>query len=280
MSAQILDGKALAAAVKKDLAQRTAQLKSAGKVPGLGTILVGDDPGSHSYVGGKHRDCKEVGIASIRIDLPASATQNDVLAAVKDLNVASECTGYIVQLPMPRGINTQEILEAIDPAKDADGLHPINLGRLVAGYDAPLPCTPRAIVELLSHYAIPLNGAEVVVIGRGITVGRPLGLLLTRRQENATVTLTHTGTKDLTAHTLRADIVIAAIGVPHFLKAHMIKEGAVLVDVGISRTEAGLIGDIDPGAQERARFISPMPGGVGPMTRAMLLQNVVEASER
>jgi methylenetetrahydrofolate dehydrogenase (NADP+)/methenyltetrahydrofolate cyclohydrolase len=280
MIAQILDGKALAAAVKKDLAQRTAQLKSAGKVPGLGTILVGDDPGSHSYVGGKHRDCKEVGIASIRIDLPASATQNDVLAAVKDLNVASECTGYIVQLPMPRGINTQEILEAIDPAKDADGLHPINLGRLVSGYEAPLPCTPRAIVELLNHYAIPLNGAEVVVIGRGITVGRPLGLLLTRRQENATVTLTHTGTKDLTAHTLRADIVVAAIGVPHFLKAEMIKEGAVLVDVGISRTEAGLIGDIDPGAHERARFISPMPGGVGPMTRAMLLQNVIEASER
>ena len=280
MSAQILDGKSLAASVKKDLAQRTAHLKKAGKVPGLGTILVGDDPGSHSYVGGKHRDCKEVGIASIRIDLPASATQSDVLAAVNDLNAASECTGYIVQLPMPRGINTQEILEAIDPAKDADGLHPINLGRLVAGYDAPLPCTPRAIVELLNHYAIPLNGAEVVVIGRGITVGRPLGLLLTRRQENATVTLTHTGTKDLTAHTLRADIVIAAIGVPHFLKAHMIKEGAVLVDVGISRTEAGLIGDIDPGAHERARFISPMPGGVGPMTRAMLLQNVVEASER
>jgi methylenetetrahydrofolate dehydrogenase (NADP+)/methenyltetrahydrofolate cyclohydrolase len=280
MSAQILDGKALAAVVKKDLAQRTAQLKSAGKVPGLGTILVGDDPGSHSYVGGKHRDCKEVGIASIRIDLPASATQNDVLAAVKDLNVASECTGYIVQLPMPRGINTQEILEAIDPAKDADGLHPINLGRLVSGYEAPLPCTPRAIVELLNHYAIPLNGAEVVVIGRGITVGRPLGLLLTRRQENATVTLTHTGTKDLTAHTLRADIVVAAIGVPHFLKAEMIKEGAVLVDVGISRTEAGLIGDIDPGAHERARFISPMPGGVGPMTRAMLLQNVIEARER
>jgi methylenetetrahydrofolate dehydrogenase (NADP+)/methenyltetrahydrofolate cyclohydrolase len=280
MSAQILDGKALAASVKKDLAQRTAHLKKAGKVPGLGTILVGDDPGSHSYVGGKHRDCKEVGIASIRIDLPASATQNDVLAAVKDLNVASECTGYIVQLPMPRGINTQEILEAIDPAKDADGLHPINLGRLVSGYEAPLPCTPRAIVELLNHYAIPLNGAEVVVIGRGITVGRPLGLLLTRRQENATVTLTHTGTKDLTAHTLRADIVVAAIGVPHFLKAEMIKEGAVLVDVGISRTEAGLIGDIDPGAHERARFISPMPGGVGPMTRAMLLQNVIEASER
>lgn len=280
MSAQILDGKALAASVKRDLAQRTTRLKSAGKVPGLGTILVGDDPGSHSYVGGKHHDCKEVGIASIRIDLPASATQSDVLAAMKDLNAASECTGYIVQLPMPRGINAQEILEAIDPAKDADGLHPINLGRLVAGYEAPLPCTPRAIVELLSHYAIPLNGAEVVVIGRGITVGRPLGLLLTRRQENATVTLTHTGTKDLFSHTLRADIVVAAIGVPHFLKANMIKEGAVLVDVGISRTDTGLIGDIDPGAQGRASFISPMPGGVGPMTRAMLLQNVIEASER
>lgn len=280
MSAQILDGKALAASIKKDLAQRTSQLKLAGKVPGLGTILVGDDPGSHSYVDGKHRDCKEVGIASIRIDLPASATQSDVLAAVKDLNAASKCTGYIVQLPMPRGINTQEILEAIDPAKDADGLHPINLGRLVAGYNAPLPCTPRAIVELLSHYAIPLNGAEVVVIGRGITVGRPLGLLLTRRQENATVTLTHTGTKDLSSHTVRADIVVAAIGVPHFLKVNMIKEGAVLIDVGISRTDTGLIGDIDPGAQKRAGYISPMPGGVGPMTRAMLLQNVIEASER
>ena len=280
MSAQILDGKALAASIKKDLAHRTSQLKLVGKVPGLGTILVGDDPGSHSYVDGKHRDCKEVGIASIRIDLPVSATQTDVLAAVKDLNAASECTGYIVQLPMPRGINTQEILEAIDPAKDADGLHPINLGRLVAGYNAPLPCTPRAIVALLSHYAIPLNGAEVVVIGRGITVGRPLGLLLTRRQENATVTLTHTGTKDLSSHTVRADIVVAAIGVPHFLKVNMIKEGAVLIDVGISRTDTGLIGDIDPGAQKRAGYISPTPGGVGPMTRAMLLQNVIEASER
>ena len=280
MSAHILDGKALAASVKKDLALRTSKLTLAGKIPGLGTILVGDDPGSHSYVAGKHRDCKEVGISSIRIDLPASATQSDVLAAVKDLNAASECTGYIVQLPMPRGINTQEILEAIDPAKDADGLHPINLGRLVCGYDAPLPCTPRAIVELLNHYAIALNGAEVVVIGRGLTVGRPLGLLLTRRQENATVTLTHTGTKNLSAHTRRADIVIAAVGVPHFLKANMIKEGAVLLDVGISRTDDGLLGDIDPGTQERASYISPMPGGVGPMTRAMLLQNVIEASER
>jgi len=251
-----------------------------GRVPGLGTILVGDDPGSHSYVDGKHRDCQEVGISSIRIDLPATASQADVLAAVKELNAARECTGYIVQLPLPREINTQEILEAIDPDKDADGLHPINLGRLVAGYEAPLPCTPRAIVELLLHYKISLDGAEVVVIGRGLTVGRPLGLLLTRRKENATVTLTHTGTKELAFHTKRADIVIAAIGVPHFLKANMIKEGAALVDVGISRTDAGLIGDIDPSARDRAAFISPMPGGVGPMTRAMLLRNVVEACER
>jgi methylenetetrahydrofolate dehydrogenase (NADP+)/methenyltetrahydrofolate cyclohydrolase len=280
MSAEILDGKALAASIKRDLTLRTAALKADRKVPGLGTILVGDDPGSHSYVSGKHRDCKEVGISSLRVDLPATAKESDVLAAVKELNAAAECTGYIVQLPLPRGINTQAILEAIDPAKDADGLHPINLGRLVAGYEAPLPCTPRAIVELLSHYAIPLAGAEVVVIGRGLTVGRPLGLLLTRRQENATVTLTHTGTKDLAFHTKRADIVIAAIGVPHFLTASMIKEGAVLVDVGISRTDAGLIGDIDPSTRDRAAFISPMPGGVGPMTRAMLLRNVVEARER
>ena len=280
MSAEILDGKALATSIKRDLTLRTAALKADGKVPGLGTILVGDDPGSHSYVAGKHRDCKEVGISSLRVDLPANAKESDVLAAVKELNAAAECTGYIVQLPLPRGINTQAILEAIDPAKDADGLHPINLGRLVAGYEAPLPCTPRAIVELLSHYAIPLAGAEVVVIGRGLTVGRPLGLLLTRRQENATVTLTHTGTKDLAFHTKRADIVIAAIGVPHFLTASMIKEGAVLVDVGISRTDAGLIGDIDPSTRDRAAFISPMPGGVGPMTRAMLLRNVVEACER
>lgn len=280
MSAQILDGKALAASIKKDLALRTTALKAAGHVPGLGTILVGDDPGSHSYVAGKHRDCQEVGITSIRIDLPADATQSDVLAAVKDLNSAAECTGYIVQLPLPRGIDTQVILEAIDPAKDADGLHPMNLGRLVAGYDAPLPCTPRGIVELLNHYKINLNGAEVVVIGRGLTVGRPLGLLLTRRQENSTVTLTHTGTKDLEFHTKRADIVVAAIGQPHFLKASMIKKGVTLLDVGISRTADGLVGDIDPAAHEVAAFIAPMPGGVGPMTRAMLLQNVVEACEK
>ena len=280
MSAQILDGRALAASIKKDLALRTATLAATGITPGLGTVLVGDDPGSHSYVGGKHRDCQEVGINSIRIDLPTSATQSDVLAAVKDLNAARECTGYIVQLPLPAAIDTQVILEAIDPAKDADGLHPLNLGRLVAGYQAPLPCTPRGIVELLNHYKVPLAGAEVVVIGRGLTVGRPLGLLLTRKKENATVTLTHTGTKDLIAHTRRADIVIAAIGQPHFLKAEMIKAGATVLDVGISRTDAGLVGDVDPSVFDVASFVAPMPGGVGPMTRAMLLMNVVEACER
>jgi methylenetetrahydrofolate dehydrogenase (NADP+)/methenyltetrahydrofolate cyclohydrolase len=280
MSAVILDGKALAASIKQDLRARTSALKVSGKVPGLGTILVGDDPGSHSYVSGKHRDCKEVGITSLRVDLPASASQNDVLVAIKDLNSAAECTGYIVQLPLPKAINTQIILEAIDPAKDADGLHPMNLGRLVAGYDAPLPCTPRGIVALLNHYKINLNGAEVVVIGRGLTVGRPLGLLLSRRQENATVTLTHTGTKDLAFHTQRADIVVAAIGQSHFLKASMVKKGATLIDVGISRTADGLDGDICPGAYEVAGYVSPMPGGVGPMTRAMLLQNVVESCEK
>lgn len=280
MSAQILDGKALAASIKKDLTARTTALKAKGRIPGLGTILVGDDPASHSYVDGKHRDCREVGITSIRVELPATASQQDVLAAIKDLNNSQECTGYIVQLPLPGGINTQEILESIDPAKDADGLHPLNLGRLVAGYDAPLPCTPRGIVELLNHYKINLNGAEIVVIGRGLTVGRPLGLLLSRRQENATVTLTHTGTKDLAFHTKRADIVVVAIGQSHFLKASMIKSGAVLIDVGISRTTDGLDGDICPGAYAVAGFVSPMPGGVGPMTRAMLLQNVVEACEK
>ncbi|MEI7722166.1 MAG: bifunctional methylenetetrahydrofolate dehydrogenase/methenyltetrahydrofolate cyclohydrolase [Actinomycetota bacterium] len=280
MSATILDGKALAAKVKENLAARVNHLKSSGVTPGLGTVLVGDDPGSISYVAGKHRDCQQVGINSIRVDLKASATQADILAAIKDLNSAKECTGYIVQLPLPSGINTQTVLEAIDPAKDADGLHPINLGRLVAGYAAPLPCTPRAIVELINQYKIPLAGADVVVIGRGITVGRPLGLLLSRKQENATVTLTHTGTKDLAAHTKRADIVIAAIGSAHFLKADLVRKGATVIDVGISRTSAGLLGDVDPAVMEVASFVAPMPGGVGPMTRAMLLTNVVEACER
>ena len=280
MSAQILDGKALATTIKANLAVRTAALKEQGITPGLGTVLVGDDPGSHSYVAGKHRDCQEVGIASIRIDLPKSATKADVLAAIKDLNTARECTGYIVQLPLPQGIDTQVILESIDPAKDADGLHHMNLGRLVAGYEAPLPCTPQGIIELINHYKIALSGAEVVVIGRGLTVGRPLGLLLTRKQENATVTLTHTGTKDLTIHTMRADIIVAAIGKAHFLKAEMVKSGATVIDVGISRTESGLLGDVDPGVSTVAAFIAPMPGGVGPMTRAMLLTNVVDACER
>jgi methylenetetrahydrofolate dehydrogenase (NADP+)/methenyltetrahydrofolate cyclohydrolase len=280
MSATILDGKALAASIKQGLSARVKDLKNNGVTPGLGTILVGDDPGSLSYVAGKHRDCQEVGITSIRVDLKADASESDILAAIKDLNSAKECSGYIVQLPLPHGINTQKVLEAIDPAKDADGLHPMNLGRLVAGYAAPLPCTPRGIVELISHYKIPLSGAEVVVIGRGLTVGRPLGLLLNRKQENATVTLTHTGTKNLTAHTKRADIIVAAIGSPHFLNAGDIKTGATVLDVGISRTDSGLVGDIDPGVMEVAAYVAPMPGGVGPMTRAMLLTNVVEACER
>ncbi len=277
MSAQILDGKKLAAAIKADLTVRVSALKSQGITPGLGTILVGDDPGSLAYVAGKHRDCKEVGIKSIRIDLPNNATEKDVLAAISDLNSSKECTGYIVQLPLPNGISTQRVLESIDPGKDADGLHPMNLGRLVSGYNGALPCTPRAIVALLEHYKISTKGAEVTVIGRGLTVGRPLGLLLTRKQENATVTLTHTGTKDLTKHTKNADIVVAAIGQSHFLKAEMIKEGAVVIDVGISRTENGLDGDVCPGVYEKASYVSPMPGGVGPMTRAMLLKNVVDA---
>jgi len=277
MTATILDGKALAASIKEDLAARVVELKKKGITPGLGTVLVGDDPGSHSYVGGKHKDCQEVGVTSIRVDLPESASQADVLAAIKDLNNSKECTGYIVQLPMPKGIDPQVILEAIDPSKDADGLHPMNLGRLVAGYDAPLPCTPRGIVALLQHYNVPLKGAEVTVIGRGLTVGRPLGLLLTRKQENATVTLTHTGTKDLTLHTRNADIVVAAIGQAHFLNASMIKEGAAILDVGISRTDAGLLGDVHPDVMQKAGFVAPMPGGVGPMTRAMLVTNVVDA---
>ncbi|MBC7463343.1 MAG: bifunctional methylenetetrahydrofolate dehydrogenase/methenyltetrahydrofolate cyclohydrolase [Actinobacteria bacterium] len=276
MSATILDGKALARKIRDELAIEVSHLKTLGKHPGLGTVLVGDDPGSHSYVAGKHRDCREVGIQSIRVDLPATASEQDVLAAINDLNNAAECTGYIVQLPLPRGINSQRVLESIDPNKDADGLHPLNLGRLVSGEDGPLPCTPRGIVELLRHYAVDIDGAEVTVIGRGLTVGRPLGLLLTRKSENATVTLTHTGTKDLVRHTRDADIVVAAIGKAHFLTPDMIKPGAAIVDVGISRTNAGLRGDVHPGVMEVAGFVAPMPGGVGPMTRAMLLKNVVE----
>ena len=277
MSAVILDGKTLASSIRSELRSKVAELTAAGKQPGLGTLLVGDDPASHSYVTGKHKDCQEVGIRSIRIDLPAAATEGDVLREIDKLNQDPTCTGYIVQLPLPAGINTQRVLEAMDPAKDADGLHPMNLGRLVAGFDGPLPCTPNGIVELLRHYKVPIAGAEIVVIGRGLTVGRPLGLLLTRKSENATVTLTHTGSKDLATLTKRADIVISAIGKAHFLKPEMIKAGAAVIDVGITRTADGLIGDVDPAVVNIAGFFAPMPGGVGPMTRAMLLRNVVGA---
>ena len=277
MSAKILDGKATAEAIKKELAVKVASMSTK---PGLGTVLVGDDPGSHSYVGGKHKDCAEVGITSIRIDLPASATQADVLAAIKDLNNAPECTGYIVQLPLPNGISANLILESIDPNKDADGLHPLNLGKLVIGQSAPLPCTPRGILELLHRYDISTKGAEVVIMGRGLTVGRPLALMLTRRGEDATVTVTHTGTKDVASHTKRADIIIAAVGSAHLLTADMVKPGAIVIDVGITRRDNVLLGDVHPGVAEVASFIAPMPGGVGPMTRAMLLTNVVEMASK
>lgn len=273
MSAIILDGRATAKTIKEELRQAVSKM---AKKPGLGTVLVGDDPGSHSYVNGKHSDCAEVGISSIRIDLPATASQADVLAAIKDLNNSPECTGYIVQLPVPKGMDTNLILESIDPNKDADGLHPLNLGKLVIGEKAPLPCTPKGIVELLKRYNVSTNGAEVVVMGRGLTVGRPLSLLMSRKGIDSTVTITHTASKDAVFHTKRADIVIAAIGSAHFLKPDAIKQGAVLLDVGITRTANGLLGDIDPSCANKASHIAPMPGGVGPMTRAMLLSNVVE----
>ncbi|MEN9542781.1 MAG: hypothetical protein RL239_434 [Actinomycetota bacterium] len=274
--ARTLDGKLCAQAIKTQIAQ---QVKGLANKPGLGTILVGDDPGSHAYVNGKHRDCAEVGINSIRIDLPASATQQDVLRAVKDLNDAKECTGYIVQLPLPGGIDTNLILEAIDPDKDADGLHPINLGRLVLNQSAPRPCTPSGIIELLKHNDISWAGKDVAIIGRGTTVGRPLSLMLNSKEINATVTNLHTGSKELAAHTKRADIVIAAIGKSHFLTAEMIKPGAVVVDVGITRTQSGLQGDVHPDVAQIASAVTPMPGGVGPMTRAMLLNNILHIAQ-
>lgn len=290
MTAQILDGTATAAAIKSELAGRVAALAGRGVVPGLGTLLVGDDPGSRWYVAGKHKDCAEVGIASIREDLPADATQVDVEAAVRRLNEDPACTGFIVQLPLPEGIDTHRVLELVDPAKDADGLHPTNLGRLVLRVNDPVttpqPCTPRGIVELLQRHDVPLRGADVVVVGRGVTVGRSIGLLLTRREVNATVTLTHTGTDDLAEHTRNADVVIAAAGVPGIITAGMLKPGAVVVDVGVSRVEdpetgrSRVVGDVDPGVHDVAAWVSPNPGGVGPMTRAMLLQNVVETAER
>lgn len=290
MTAKTLDGKATAAAIKTELKARVAVLGDRGITPGLGTLLVGEDPGSVSYVAGKHRDCAEVGIASIREDLPADASQEDIEAAVQRLNADPACTGFIVQLPLPRGIDTNRVLELVDPDKDADGLHPTNLGRLVLRVneeiDSPLPCTPRGIIELLTRHGVELAGADVTVIGRGTTVGRSIGLLLTRRAVNATVTLTHTGTADLGEHTRNADVIVAAAGVPGILTADLVKPGAVVVDVGVSRVsdpETGksrIAGDVDAGVAEVAAWVSPNPGGVGPMTRAMLLANVVESAER
>jgi methylenetetrahydrofolate dehydrogenase (NADP+)/methenyltetrahydrofolate cyclohydrolase len=279
MTAVILDGKATATDVKADLRRRVDVLRAKGVMPGLGTVLVGDDPGSHAYVGGKHRDCGEVGIASIRVDLPADTTQEQLDEEIRRLNADPSVTGYIVQLPLPKHLDANRVLTLMDPDKDADGLHPTNLGRLVLGEPAPLPCTPRGIVEILRRYDVPLNGAEVVVVGRGVTVGRPLGLLLTRKSENATVTLCHTGTRDLAAHLRTADIIVAAAGVPHLVTADLVRPGAAVLDVGITRTESGLVGDVAPDVMDVAAFVAPMPGGVGPMTRAMLITNVVEAAE-
>jgi methylenetetrahydrofolate dehydrogenase (NADP+)/methenyltetrahydrofolate cyclohydrolase len=280
VTAQILDGKATAAAIRSELKRRVTELRERGVPVGLGTVLVGDDPGSNAYVSLKHRDCAEVGIQSIRRDLPADATQEDVERAVAELNADPACTGYIVQLPLPAGLDEQRVLELIDPAKDVDGLHPVNLGRLVLMQPGPLPCTPLGIVELLRRFDVPLRGAEVTVVGRGITVGRSLGLLLTRRSENATVTLCHTGTRDLAAHTRNADIVVAAAGSPALITADMIRPGAVVLDVGVSRVDGKLTGDVAPEVREVAAWVAPNPGGVGPMTRAMLLSNVVAAAER
>jgi len=280
MGATILDGKAAAAQVKADLAGRVATLRAQGITPGLGTVLVGDDPGSRAYVAGKHRDCAEVGIASLRVELPADADQGQVEAAVDALNADPACTGYIVQLPLPAGLDTGAVLARMDPGKDADGLHPTNLGWLVLGRPAPLPCTPRGIVALLRRYDVRLDGAQVCIVGRGVTVGRPLGLLLTRRSENATVTLCHTGTRDLGAHLRAADIIVAAAGVPGLVGADAVTAGAAVLDVGITRTDAGLVGDVDPAVADVAGWLAPMPGGVGPMTRAMLLTNVVESAEQ
>ncbi|MGH3776167.1 MAG: bifunctional methylenetetrahydrofolate dehydrogenase/methenyltetrahydrofolate cyclohydrolase [Pseudonocardiaceae bacterium] len=280
MSATVLDGKKTRDEIFADLQVRVAALRRAGVTPGLGTVIVGDDPGSHAYVRGKHSDCAKVGITSIRRDLPATTSQDELFAVIDELNADPACTGYLVQLPLPPGLDTGAVLARVDPAKDADGLHPMNLGLLVLGGSGPLPCTPRGIVELLRRFDVPIAGAAVTVVGRGITVGRPLGLLLTRRSENATVTLCHTGTRDLAAEVSRADIVVVAAGRPGLITADMVKPGAAVVDVGISRTDAGLIGDVDAAVAEVAGYLAPVPGGVGPMTRAMLVVNVVEAAER
>lgn len=280
VTATILDGKATRDEIFEDLKVRVSALKTAGITPGLGTILVGDDPGSAAYVRGKHNDCAKVGINSLRRDLPADITQDELNATIDELNANPECTGYIVQLPLPKHLDENAALERIDPDKDADGLHPVNLGRLVLGKEAPLPCTPRGILHLLRRYEVPIAGAHVVVVGRGVTVGRPIGLLLTRRSENATVTLCHTGTRDLAAEVSRADIIVAAAGVPGLITADMVKPGAAVLDVGVSRTDEGLRGDVAPGVDEVAGFLSPNPGGVGPLTRAFLITNVVERAER
>ncbi|GAA2068009.1 MULTISPECIES: bifunctional methylenetetrahydrofolate dehydrogenase/methenyltetrahydrofolate cyclohydrolase [Leifsonia] len=290
MTAQILDGKATAAAIKAELKERVSALREQGVVPGLGTILVGDDPGSQWYVAGKHRDCAEVGIASIRRDLPADISQAELEAVVEELNADPDCTGFIVQLPLPGHLDTDAILELVDPAKDADGLHPTNLGRLVLNVNrpitSPLPCTPRGVIELMLRHGIDIRGRDVVVVGRGVTVGRSIGALLTRREYNATVTLTHTGTRDLDAHLRRADIIVAAAGVAGLVTAANVKPGAIVLDVGVSRVEdpvtgkSVVAGDVAPDVAEVASWISPNPGGVGPMTRALLLQNVVESAER
>ncbi|GAB2754654.1 bifunctional methylenetetrahydrofolate dehydrogenase/methenyltetrahydrofolate cyclohydrolase [Nocardioides pakistanensis] len=281
VTAQTLDGKATAAAIKAELTERVAKLRDQGVVPGLATILVGDDPGSRWYVAGKHRDCAEVGIESIRVDLPEDADQSEVEDAIARLNEDPACTGYIVQLPLPKHMDENHILGLIDPAKDADGLHPTNLGWLVLGKEAPLPCTPAGIVELLRRHGVPIAGAEVCIVGRGVTVGRPLGLLLTRRSENATVTLCHTGTRDLAKHVREADIVVAAAGVTGIITGDMVKPGAAVLDVGVSRDADGKIaGDVARDVYDVAGWVSPNPGGVGPMTRAMLLANIVHAAEQ
>ncbi|MDO4413201.1 bifunctional methylenetetrahydrofolate dehydrogenase/methenyltetrahydrofolate cyclohydrolase [Cutibacterium sp.] len=281
MSAQKLDGKATAAAIKSELAERVAALRDKGVVPGLGTVLVGDDPASHQYVAGKHRDCAQVGIESIRVDLPGDVTSEELAQEIRGLNANPRCTGYIVQLPLPDHIDTNWALNLIDPDKDADGLTPASLGRLVLNEPAPLPCTPRGIVELLTRHGIELPGANVCVVGRGTTVGRPLGLLLTRRTENCTVTLCHTGTRNLADHTRQADIIVGAAGSPGLIDASMIREGAVLVDVGVSRSAEGkILGDFAADVWDKAAWVSPNPGGVGPMTRAMLLSNVVDRAEK
>ena len=280
MSATKLDGTLYRDEIFADLAQRVAALKDKGITPGLATVLVGEDPGSQSYVKMKHRDCEKLGINSIRKDLPADITQEELEAVIDELNVDDACTGYIVQLPLPKHLDENAILERIDPEKDADGLHPVNLGKLVLNEDAPLPCTPNGCLHLLRRFGVELDGAKTVVIGRGVTVGRPIGLMLTRRSENSTVTLCHTGTKDLAAETCEADIVIAAAGQPHMLTADMIKEGAALLDVGVSRVDGKLTGDIHPDCWDKAGFVSPNPGGVGPLTRAFLVRNIVERAEK